>query len=71
MFWYGLPYKYQKYAFSKKWMYAIFKYRVPKGVDMLTKRSTPVDQNLGSEIISPKLSVAMFIASRTHLEAQK
>ena len=38
---------------------------------MLTKRSTHVDQILGSESIHSKLSVAIFTALRTHLGAQK
>ena len=38
---------------------------------MLTKRSTHVDQILGSESIHFKLSVAIFIAPRTHLGAQE
>ena len=38
---------------------------------MLPKRSTHVDQILGSESIPSKLSVAIFMASRTLLGAQK
>ena len=38
-----------------------------KGTDMLPKRSTPVDQNLESESIYSKLSVAIFRASRNLL----
>ena len=38
---------------------------------MLPKRSTPVDQTLESESIHSQLSVAIFIAPRTHLGAQK
>ena len=38
---------------------------------MLTKRSTLVDQNLRSERTHSKLSVDIFMAPRTHLEAQK
>ena len=71
MFSYTPPYKYQKHVFSKKWIEAIFKYTFPEGVDMLPKRSTPVDQILGSESIPSNLSVAIFMASRTLLGAQK
>ena len=38
---------------------------------MLPKRSTPVDQNLGSESIHSQLSVAIFRAPRNHLVAEK
>ena len=38
---------------------------------MLSKWSAPVDQNLGSESRHSQLSVAIFIAPRTHLGAQK
>ena len=38
---------------------------------MLPKRSTHVDQNLESESIGSKLSVAIFMASRTHLGTRK
>ena len=43
---------------------------VTEGIDMLTKRSTHVDQNIGAQSIGAKLSVAIFIASRTLLGAQ-
>ena len=39
--------------------------------DMLTKRSTPVDQNVESESMDSKLSVAIFGASRTYLRTQE
>ena len=38
---------------------------------MLTKRSTLVDQILRSESMDCKLSVAIFMASRTHLGTQE
>ena len=38
---------------------------------MLPKRSTPVDQTLGYERIHSPLSIAIFIASRNCLGAQK
>ena len=38
---------------------------------MLPKRSTHVDQTLGSESIRSQLSIAIFIASRNRLGAQK
>ena len=43
---------------------------VTEGIDMLTKRSTNVDQNIGDQSIGSKLSVAIFIASRTLLGTQ-
>ena len=38
---------------------------------MLSKRSTSVDQDLESESIHSQLSVAIFMASRNHLETQE
>ena len=38
---------------------------------MLPKRSTHIDQNLGSESIDSKLSVAIFMAPRNLLGTQK
>ena len=38
---------------------------------MLPKRSTHVDQNLESESIYSQLSVAIFMASSTHLGTQE
>ena len=63
--------RHQKYAFSQNQVLAFLTYIVIGGVDMLTKRSTSVDQNLGSESIPSKLSVAIFTALRTHLGARK
>ena len=71
MFSYRSSDKYQKHVFLKKWTDAICIYTVTEGVDMLTKRSTPVDQILESESIDSKLSIAIFTALRTHLGAQK
>ena len=61
----------QKYTFSQNQSLAFLVYIVTEGVDMLPKRSTPVDQNLESESIGSKLSEAIFMASRTHLGTQK
>ena len=44
---------------------------IEKGIDVLPKRSAPVDQTLESESIHSQLSVAIFIASRNRLRAQK
>ena len=41
------------------------------GVDMLPKRPTHVGQNLEYESIHSQLSVAIFMASRTHLGTQE
>ena len=46
-------------------------YGAQKGISVLTKRSTHVDQNLISWKVMSKLSVAIFIAPRTHFPAQK
>ena len=63
--------RHQKYVFSQNQVLAFLTYIVIEGVDMLTKRSTSVDQNLGSESIPSKLSVAIFVASRTLLGTQE
>ena len=38
---------------------------------MLTKRSTSVDQNFGSDKVMSQLSITIFVVPRTHLVAQK
>ena len=38
---------------------------------MLPKRSTYVDQNIRSQSVHSQLSVAIFMASRTHLRTQE
>ena len=63
--------RHQKYAFLQNQDLAFLTYIVIEGVDMLTKRSTLVDQILRSESIDSKLSLAIFIASRTFLGAQE
>ena len=63
--------RHQKYVFSQNQDFAFLAYRVIRGVDMLPNRSTPVDQNLESESMDSQLSVAIFMASRTHLETQE
>ena len=59
------------YYFSQSVHKAFYSYTFERGIDMLPKRSTPVDQNLGSESIHSQLSVAIFIARRIHLGPQK
>ena len=71
MFSFTVSYKYQKYVFFKKWIDPIGIYTVTESVDMLTKRSTSVDQILESESMCSKLSIAIFTALRTLLGAQK
>ena len=61
----------QKYTFSQNQGLAFLAYIVTGGVDMLPKRSTHVDQNLESKSMDSQLSVAIFMASRTHLETQE
>ena len=61
----------QKYAFSQNQILVLLTYIVIEDVDMLSRRSTHVDQNLESESIRSQLSVAIFMASRTHLGPQE
>ena len=65
------PLIYRKSYFSRNRFFSLSTYVVTEGTDMLTKRSTPVDQNLESESMDSKLSVAIFVASRTHLRTQE
>ena len=62
---------YWKSYFSRNWFFSLSTYEVTEGTDMLTKRSTPVDQNVESESMDSKLSVAIFGASRTFLRTQE
>ena len=62
---------YQKYSLSPNQDLAFVTYIAKEGFDMLTKRSTPADQNLKSESIDSKLSVAIFVALRTQLATQE
>ena len=71
MFWENTHSEYQKYAFSQNQVLTLLAYIVIVGVDMLPKRPTPVDQNMESESIHSQLSVAIFMASRNHLETQE
>ena len=50
---------------------AFYSNKIERGIDMLPKRSTPVDKNLGSESIHSQLSVAIFRVSRNLLGAQE
>jgi len=54
---------------TKKWHFSA--YTIHEGTCMLPKRSTPVDQNFGSESMHSQLFIAIFRAPRTHLVAQK
>ena len=60
-----------KYYFSQSGYKAFYSYTIAKCIDMLPKRSTPVDQTLESESIDSQLSVAIFIAPRNLLGARK
>ena len=62
---------YFDYYFSQSGHKAFYKYTIAKCIDMLPKRSTPVDQTLGSESIHSQLSVAIFTAPRNLLGARK
>ena len=59
------------YYFSQSGHKAFYSYTIERGIDMLPERSTPVDQNLGSESIDSQLSVGIFRASRNVLGARK
>ena len=59
------------YYFSQSVHKAFYSYTFERGIDMLPKRSTPVDQNLESKSTHSQLSVAIFIARRIHLGPQK
>ena len=52
-------------------MYIFDMYIVNKAFEVLTKRSTLVDQNFRSYRGRSQLSVAIFMALRTHMGAQK
>ena len=71
MFWDNILSEHQKYAFSQNQVLAFLTNTVIEGIHMLPKRSTRVDQNLASESTNSQPSVAIFMASRTHLETQK
>ena len=59
------------YYFSQTVHKTFYSYNFERGIDMLPKRSTPVDQNLESKSTHSQLSVAIFIARRIHLGPQK
>ena len=61
---------YFDYYFSQSGHKAFYKYTIAKGIDMLPKRSTPVDQILGCESIHSKLSVGIFTVPRNLLGAR-
>ena len=62
---------YFDYYFSQGGYKAFYSFVIAKGVDMLPKRSTHVDQKLGSESTHSQLSVAIFRALRNLLVTQK
>ena len=62
---------YFDYHFSQSGYKAFYSYIIEKDIDVLPKRSTPVDQTLESESIHSQLSVAIFIAPRNLLGARK
>ena len=62
---------YFDYYFSQSGSKAFYSDKIERGIDMLPKRSTPVDQNFLSENTHSQLSVAIFIASRNLLGARK
>ena len=62
---------YFEHYFPKVAIRLFYSCTITKGVEMLPKRSTPVDQNLGSESTHSQLSVAIFRALRNLLVTQK
>ena len=62
---------YFNYDFSQSGSKACYSNIIERGIDMLPKRSTPVDQNLESESIHSQLSVAIFITRKIHLGRHK
>ena len=62
---------YFDYYFSQSGSKAFYSNKIERGIDMLPKRSTPVDQTLESESIHSQLSVAIFIAPRNLLGARE
>ena len=61
---------YFDYYFSQSGSKAFYSNKIERGINMLPKRSTPVEQNLGSEIMYSRLSVAIFRPPTTHVVAQ-
>ena len=62
---------YFDYYFSQNGCKGFYSNEIERSIDMLPKRSTPVDQNLVYESIHSQLYVAIFIASRNLLVAQE
>ena len=66
------PIAFHKVAIGTSLTYKDFySYIIERDIDMLPKRSTPVDQTLESKSIRSQLSVAIFIAPRNLLGARK
>ncbi len=70
-FWDIPPLIYLKTQFFRNRQCPVSTCTVTEGTDMLTKRSTGVDQNFLSESMHSQLSVAIFRAPRSPLGAQK
>ena len=62
---------YFDYYFSQSGYKAFYKYTIAKCIDMLPKRSTPINQTLESESRHSQLSVAILIAPRNLLGARE
>ena len=62
---------YFDYYFSQSGSEAFYSNEIERGINMLPKRSTPVDQNFLSENTHSQLSVTTFRASRNLLGTQK
>ena len=62
---------YFDYYFSQNGSKAFHSNEIERSIDMLPKRSTPVDQTLGSKSIHSQLSVAIFTAPRNLLGTQE
>ena len=58
---------YFDYYFSQSGHKAFYRYTIERGIDMLPKRSTHVDQNLESKSIESQIFIVIFRATRNLL----
>ena len=65
------PFIYTKNHFFQRQKISFSSLVASIGQQVLTKRSTPVDQNVRYDKVMSQLSLAIFVTPRTHLVAQK
>ena len=65
------PFIYTKNHFFQSHKMSFSALMASKGQQVLTKKSTCVDQNIRSDKVMSQLSLATFVTSRTHLVVQK